>query len=77
MGRSTEAMQQFRLAVQQKPGFDNARFNLAHSLAKTGNRTSAIDEIRMILKKNPADSAALRYLDQLTKAEGPASPQSR
>jgi Flp pilus assembly protein TadD len=28
-GRNTEAMRQFRLAVEQKPGFDNAGFNLA------------------------------------------------
>ena len=71
-GRNTEAMEQFRLAIQEKPDFENARFNLAHAFARAGEKVQAIEQLHQILKTNPNDSAALSYLDQLTKSRTPA-----
>jgi hypothetical protein len=65
-GRMTEALAQFRLAVKQKPDFDNARFNLAHALARTGDKAGAIENLRVILAAHHDDPAAKAYLDQLT-----------
>lgn len=65
-GRTREALAQFRLALQEKPGYDNARFNLAHALARAGDTVDAIDNVRAILAAHPHDAAAKEYLDELS-----------
>lgn len=67
-GQVTEALAQFRLALKEKPDYANARFNLAHALARTGDTAAAIESLHAILAAHPNDPAAKSYLDQLTHA---------
>ncbi len=69
-GRMAEALTQFRLAVQHKPAYANARFNLAHALARSGDLPDAVADLRQILATNPSDPAAQAYLDHLTGKPG-------
>jgi Flp pilus assembly protein TadD len=66
-GRNGEEGQQFQEALHLKPDFPNARFNLAHSLAKAGKTGEAIQNLHEILKDYPNDPAATSFLNQLTR----------
>ncbi len=48
VGRSTEAIAQFRLALRAAPDYVNARYNLANALAKAGKLDEAIDNFRQV-----------------------------
>jgi tetratricopeptide (TPR) repeat protein len=60
-----EAMRQFEVAVQQRPDLANARLNLAHALARSGQTGAAAEQARAILHQYPDDPAALQLLNQL------------
>jgi hypothetical protein len=76
-GQMTQAREQFEAAVRLKPDFANARFNLAHALARSGDRDAAVRQLQAILKTNPADLAALRYLEDLKRSAAVVSRQSQ
>jgi hypothetical protein len=67
-GQVHAALEQFRSALEQRPDYANARFNLAHALARSGDTASAIDNLHVILAAHPGDVAAKSYLDRLTRA---------
>jgi hypothetical protein len=67
-GQVTEALAQYRLALEEKPDYANARFNLARALVRSGNTAAAIENLHAILAAHPSDPAAKSYLDQLTHA---------
>jgi predicted Zn-dependent protease len=56
--RNTEAIGSFRRALELKPDLALARFNLAHCLLKTGDRSSAIMTLMDTLQSAPEMSAA-------------------
>jgi tetratricopeptide (TPR) repeat protein/mono/diheme cytochrome c family protein len=65
-GRNAEARQEFEKALAIKPGFTNARFNLAHALVKAGKKDEAIENLKVILKGSPGDQDAAGFLAVLT-----------
>jgi tetratricopeptide (TPR) repeat protein len=67
-GMNTQAGEQFQAALKLKPDFPNARFNLAHSLAKAGKTHEAIQNLNQILKDYPEDPAAKAFLQHLITA---------
>ncbi len=64
-GQSSEAVEEFKLAVSEKPGFANARFNLARALAHSGNKQAAIEQLDEILRADPQDQPAADYRHEL------------
>jgi len=66
-GLNAEAERQFQKALAIQPDFANARFNLAHALAKSGKTVEAIQNLRVILKKYPDDPAAQEFLRELLR----------
>jgi len=66
-GQNAESQQQFAKALEIQPDFPNARFNLAHALAKSGKTSEAVENLRMILKKYPEDAAAQGLLRELLR----------
>jgi tetratricopeptide (TPR) repeat protein len=65
LGRSQEAVAQFRLALSLRPDYPNARLNLGNALFKAGKVDEAISEYRRILEENPDDELTK---DRLEKA---------
>ncbi len=65
LGRTQDAMAQFRLALSLRPDYPNARLNLGNALVKAGRVDEAIVEYRRILEKNPDDELTK---DRLEKA---------
>ncbi len=47
LGRSLEAIEEFQLALQSKPDFGPARYNLARALAKSGRLDEAVVQFRL------------------------------
>jgi tetratricopeptide (TPR) repeat protein len=64
-GRNEEAERQFQNALEIQPELVNARFNLAHALAKAGKLNQAIENLEIILKNFPDDPAARQFLAEL------------
>jgi mono/diheme cytochrome c family protein len=77
LGRSPEALEQFRIAVREKPDFVNARYNLAHALVKSGKLDEAIDNLREIVAAYPNDAAARNYLSQAVAARSRLVPANK
>ncbi len=65
LGRNREAMEQFRVALELRPDYSNARFNFGNALLKAGRVDEAILEYRRLLEKNPGDELTR---DRLEKA---------
>lgn len=59
LGRSADAMQEFRLALRARPDYLDARYNLALALAKSGKWDEAIENFRVVAAAYP-DSARLQ-----------------
>ena len=65
LGRTSEATEQFRLALSLRGDYSNARFNLGNALVKAGRLDEAIAEYRRILETTPEDELTK---DRLEKA---------
>jgi tetratricopeptide (TPR) repeat protein len=65
LGRSADAIVQFRLALRYRPGYMNAEYNLARALARTGAADEAIASYRRILIALPQDTAVHNELGEL------------
>ncbi|HTC88372.1 MAG TPA: tetratricopeptide repeat protein, partial [Bryobacteraceae bacterium] len=65
LNRNAEAIQQYEMALRNRPDYASARFNLATALAKSGRIDEAIANLRQVLAKNPDDAYAKRRLSEL------------
>ena len=65
LGRTGEAMEQFRLALSLRADYSNARLNLGNALVRAGRFDEGIAEYRRILEGNPSDELVK---DRLEKA---------
>jgi tetratricopeptide (TPR) repeat protein len=65
LGRSTDAIAQFRLALGYRPGYMNAQYNLARALARAGASDEAIVNYRQILTELPQDTSVHNELGEL------------
>ncbi len=68
LGRTTEATEQFRLALALRADYSNARFNLGNALVKAGKFDEAIGEYRRILEANPEDELTRDRLEKTISA---------
>ena len=59
-----QAVRLFQQAVDLKPDWANAHYNLANAYKQKGDVTLALDELRIIKNMLPADSADVQKLDQ-------------
>ena len=53
------------MALQARPDYASARFNLATALAKSGRIDEAVENLRKILAANPDDPYAKQRLSEL------------
>jgi tetratricopeptide (TPR) repeat protein len=58
MGRTPEAMRQYREALRLKPDYAEASNNLGFALVQTGRVPEAMEQYREALRLNPEDAAA-------------------
>ena len=66
-GRIDDARVHFAEAVRLKPGFEEARLNLAVALARTGRLREALAEFRAVLQINPANTVARQAVAELDR----------
>jgi tetratricopeptide (TPR) repeat protein len=69
-GRNLDAIQQYILALEDRPAYAGARFNLAVALAKVGRVDDAVDNMRRILADTPDDPLAKRRLAEMLTLRG-------
>ena len=55
VGRTSEAIVEFEIALKLRPDFTAARFNLANSQIKAGKLDEAIENLRIVVAANPSD----------------------
>ena len=55
VGRVTEAIQQYQMAVTLMPDFINARFNLARALETAGRYPEAVAQFKAVQSVYPDD----------------------
>jgi tetratricopeptide (TPR) repeat protein/mono/diheme cytochrome c family protein len=73
VGRSSEAIAEFRLALALKPDFGQARLNLARALAKSSQFDQALEQFRLAAAALPADVEIPIELGQLLLRQGKAA----
>ncbi len=69
VGRSAEAVAQFTAAVELRPDFTAARFNLANAQLRTGNLDAAIRNLRQVVSADPNDPLPKRRLEEALEAQ--------
>jgi tetratricopeptide (TPR) repeat protein len=74
VNRNADAIGQFELALQERPDYASARFNLATALAKSGKIDEAIANLRQILAANPDDAYAKQRVAALLGTYPKAKP---
>ena len=65
LGRISEAIEQFRLALKLRPDYQNARYNLARALIKSGRLEEAADLFRQVVAAYPDDAQSHNGLGEL------------
>jgi tetratricopeptide (TPR) repeat protein len=65
LGRSSDALIEFRLALRVQPDYVNARYNLALVLAKSGKLDEAVDNFRIVLAAFPNNARLQSQFDDL------------
>jgi predicted negative regulator of RcsB-dependent stress response/mono/diheme cytochrome c family protein len=73
VGRSSEAIAEFRLALALKPDFGQARLNLARALAKSSQFDQAVEQYRLVAAALPADVKIPIELGELLLRQGKAA----
>jgi tetratricopeptide (TPR) repeat protein len=69
-GDWTEAVVQFRMAVESAPDDADARLNLSAALSQTGDVAGALEHARHAARLNPGDARARQLVAALTAAAG-------
>lgn len=70
LGRTSDAIDQFRGALKLRPNYQNARYNLARALIKTGRLDEALDLFRQVVAAFPQDAQARNGLGELLFRQG-------
>lgn len=65
LGQTDRAISILRQTALRFPNMPDVHYNLALALAKTGQWTEALDELKKELQSNPTHAHALRLLHQL------------
>jgi Flp pilus assembly protein TadD/mono/diheme cytochrome c family protein len=73
VGRSSEAIQEYQLAIQLKPDFGQARHNLARALEKAGQVDAALDQFRLATAELPQSVEILNDYGELLLRQGKAA----
>ncbi|MCB9777907.1 MAG: tetratricopeptide repeat protein [Alphaproteobacteria bacterium] len=63
LGESARALDDFRRAIIEAPGFDDPRFGVGMILLERGELEQAAESFRMALRLNPAHTGARLHLD--------------
>jgi tetratricopeptide (TPR) repeat protein len=63
-GQAEQAIEFFRIAVNQKPGFVLARYNLAAMLLSRGETAAAIEQLQQAVQLDPSDLDSHRLLQR-------------
>jgi tetratricopeptide (TPR) repeat protein len=69
MGLQEDAVEAYRKALATDPGLASARFNLASSLARSGQYAEAESHLRKVLEKGP-NAQAQQKLDEILASRG-------
>jgi tetratricopeptide (TPR) repeat protein len=70
LGRTTDAIAQFRLALAERSDYQNARYNLARALIKAGDLEQATLLFRQVVAAYPNDAQARNGLGELLYRQG-------
>jgi hypothetical protein len=65
LGRSSEALNEFRLALRAQPDYLDARYNLALALAKAGKLDEAVENFRIVAAAYPSSARLQSQLEDL------------
>ncbi len=63
MDKNAEALMCFRKAINEQPGYLNARYNLGNTLADLGRLDEAIAEFEAVVAADPGDAKARQHLE--------------
>lgn len=69
LGLAPEAQREFELALQLRPDYPSARFNLAEALQKSGHVDQAIENFRQVMAAYPGDDTARYGLQKALEAK--------
>jgi tetratricopeptide (TPR) repeat protein len=69
IGRAADAVTQFEAALQLRPDFVAARFNLANAQLRTGNLDAAIQNLRQVVAANPNDPLPKQRLEKALESQ--------
>ena len=75
LGRNSEAVDQFRMALKLRPEYPTARYNLARALIKSGRLVEATDLYRQVVRRSP--TMRRRTMDWANCCCGNASMKKR
>lgn len=67
VGDNKKAIEEYRLAISQKPNYENALYNLGRVLEATGEKTEAGKVLAEALRLDPEDDRVMKILDRLVK----------
>jgi tetratricopeptide repeat protein len=70
LGRTNDAIDQFRLALKLRPDYQNARYNLARALTKIRHLNEAADMFRQVVAAYPHDAQARNGLGEVLLQQG-------
>lgn len=76
-GDVDRAIELYRRALERKPGLTVAHFNLALALLSKGLRAEARSHFEAVIRADPNDGAAYRYLGEIALAEGDSAAAER
>jgi tetratricopeptide (TPR) repeat protein len=66
LGAHDDAIESFARALELNPDFHTARIELARALENVGHTPQALDQLELVLSREPSHAAARRLHDQLT-----------
>jgi spermidine synthase len=75
-GRAKDAIKWFRVALNIRPGFTDARFHMVGALHQTGNTQEALTHLEYILKIDPQNKEALAMKAKMQNPDK-AGPQDK
>ena len=67
VGDNKRAVEEYKLAISQKPNYENAYYNLGRVLEATGEKTEAGKVLAEALRLDPEDDRVMKILDRIVK----------